>query len=460
MTASRLLPITLLALSACTGEPRAKATPPLQPLIYTELPNLTPEAASVRERRLMRSLLEGASSQGSSWGRLKRRTLPATRDAESLGRSLFDALVSRDEALWEHAFVDPEHYSKMVHVRLEEARRFVDELLGKVQPTWNLLEIEHASQSPEGGLRSLLTYQGLELGQGRTVQGKLAKKHERVEQHWGNVLRVGWRDVVFEIHVPKILRITNQDGSTTLSVASALRVDPKLQTFIAAGLHLKPELLRSREYPYPMAVGNFWRYRRTQPNKIVASDPLLDPVTQTPDTSEVLLEVLSVERYESMRLIKLRREYNDQELTKQERHWLLTPRRVYACRRECVRKISDWSWLLTHLQTQTPLFQWPLEPGDAWGPDHIPRRRRGAVQRFKVAQSTANLEIQGGVFPNVFTLQSERGVRRTDPFLVRPHVTVDFVVGRGVVRRTLTGKTPSGEAQTVVEELLESRIMP
>src|SRR5690606_40048204 len=43
---------------------------PLQPLIYTEFPNLTPEAAAVRERRLMRQLTEGAGG-GGQWGDLE-----------------------------------------------------------------------------------------------------------------------------------------------------------------------------------------------------------------------------------------------------------------------------------------------------------------------------------------------------------------------------------------------------
>ena len=127
----------------CSSEPKlaentSVSRTPLQPLIYTELPDLTAAAAAVRERRLLRELLHG-TEKGKEWGRLQsRENLPAPTNEQELGELLAQALIERDEARWDHAFVSPASYAGMVRVDLEDARKFVDELQGSSMPTWRM----------------------------------------------------------------------------------------------------------------------------------------------------------------------------------------------------------------------------------------------------------------------------------------------------------------------------------
>ena len=77
----------------CSSEPKlaentSVSRTPLQPLIYTELPDLTAAAAAVRERRLLRELLHG-TEKGKEWGRLQsRENLPAPTNEQELGELL------------------------------------------------------------------------------------------------------------------------------------------------------------------------------------------------------------------------------------------------------------------------------------------------------------------------------------------------------------------------------------
>lgn len=462
-----------LALAGCGEEASSDEAPveavrPLKPLVYTELPDLTPRAAAVRERRLMRELLHGAE-EGDTWGRLRRReNLPAPRDAEALGRLLYEALMQRDEARWDHAFVSPSSYAGMVHVDLERARKFVDELQGKSMSTWELFDIEHASEAPEGGLTSVFTFEGLELGQGRTVTGKLSRGDDPIEQHWGSVLKLGLRgtDVIFEVRVPKILRVADArklpTGEPLLALAAPVDASRQLEMFIAAGIHLKAELLRSQEYPYPLSVGNFWRYRRyikgTKPVE-PSSMALLEPEERAPfDADEVLLEIVSIERYGSVRLVKYRLSYNDQDVTTLERHWLTTSRGIYACHRACVRHIDDLSWLLEHLQHDTPLYQFPLRSGQAWGQAGSPRPYdKGTV---RVHLEVEDVTVPAGLYIGAQVMEARGGAVMPDPFLRSERSERIFARGKGVLRREVTGINPRGEEVTVIEELVESRIMP
>lgn len=478
-----------LVSSACQDDDGAgdvtdnvRADQPLRPLIYTELPDLTPRAAAVRERRLMRELLFGSTDQsGKQWGHLKApENLPPLIDEVSFGKALTRALLSHDEALWDHIFVSPSSYAAMVHVRPKDANTFVDELQAKSSQVWELFAIEHASEAPEGGLSSLFEFHSMTLGQGRTLSGKLARrKDDVVAQYWGNVLKVGLRDsdVVFEIRVPKILRVLDQekapDGQYTLAMAAPLKASSQLQMFTAAGMHLKPELLRIQEYPFPLAVGNFWRYRRfrhdQKPSKkesMNAMDAALvldeeQEVDRGP--GETLLEVLSVQRYQGWRLVKYRVSYDDQELTMKESHWLVSPRAIYHCSRNCVRHVEDLNWLLGYMQRMTPLYLFPIKMGKAWSDardseqDSTKELKNAAVS---VASLTQNIEVPSGKFNGVYVVDIKGKGLVSDPFFHVDHVKQSFVRGQGVIRQEYKGKSFQGEPRWIIEELVESRIMP
>lgn len=476
--------LALLALlGACSEAPATKTQAaqdrsdwPLQPLIYTELPNLTEQAAAVRERRLTRELVEGVERRESAEGQ-ETRAMPIPSNAQALGKALYDALISGDEALWEHCFVSPASYAHMVHIRLPEAAKFVDERLGQSQRAWRLFHIEHASEAPEGGLGQLFEFDSLELGQGRFANGKPVKD-EPAEQHWNNILKLRLKgsEVVFELHIPKILRVVDRRKSPTgvpiLSIASEVKPAAELETFIEAGLHLKPELLRSQEYPYPLAVGNFWRYRRLPAERAEATaspadpskpapdpleqglDPSLDDLNARVEVSEVLLEVLAIELYQSARLVKLRRSFNDAQLTKQDLHWLMTPKRIYYCDNACVRHVEDTKRLLNYLQRETPLFEFPLRPGKTWG-------KESKKPRFQVSPQPQDIEVPAGIFIGTLELVGQQQeTSQVDPFIQTQQQRQAYAPGKGVIRRTIKGVSRDGSRVELREELVESRIMP
>lgn len=494
--ASRLLMVTLLCgvllpLHACSdsdaatnaSSSAARVDQPLRPLIYTELPDLTPRAAAIRERRLMRELLLGASADDqhdASWGRLQTPTnfQPLT-SANVLGEAMTRALFTQDEALWDHVFVSPSSYAGMVHVKPEAAHTFVDELLGKSAQAWDLFHIEHASEAPEGGLSALFEFRSMTLGQGRTLSGKIVRREDDVvAQHWGNVLTIGLRGstVEFELRVPKILRVVDHEkspsGEPILAVAAPIEASSLLQMFIAAGMHLKPELLRSQEYPFPLAVGNFWRYRRYRhdqsPEKAAPLDSmdaallLDDEQVAERGPGESLLEILAVERYNGVRLVQYRISYDDQEFSMKEAHWLVSPRTIYHCSRACVRHVEDLNWLLNYMQRSSPVYMFPIRIGKAWnraqdGEEGLDTIKDAAV---RVQAATPDIEVPAGKFHRAYVLEILRDEILSDPFFTVQHAQRAFVQGQGVVRQELRGVNAQGEPRKIIEELVEARIMP
>ncbi len=457
--------------------PEVTTAQPLRPLIYTEMPDLTPRAAAVRERRLVRELMVGADAEDARWGALRApRDLPAVHDAEALGRALTKALFERDEALWDHVFVSPSSYSGMVHVKPEDAHRFVDELQGESAEVWDLFFIEHISEAPEGGLGALFEFRSMTLGQGRTLRGKLAKKKsDVVSQYWGNVLTIGLRDsaVTFELRVPKVLRVVDRDKSSdaqpVLSIAAPIKASRQLQMFIAAGMHLKPELLRSQEYPFPLAVGNFWRYRRFRHDQEPQKEETLDAMDAAlliddeqeaeRGAGETLLEILSVERYGAVRLVEYRVSYDDQELSSKQAHWLITPRAIYPCYRACVKHIEQIDQLLDYMHRVTPIYQFPITRGNTWTKAQKAKGDEVATQ-VSVARKTEDVEVPAGKFNRAHIIELRGDLVVSDPFFTVTHARRSFVPGQGVVRQELKGKTLGGEKRWIIEELVEARIMP
>ena len=455
------------ALSACVSEAEETSpASPLQPLVYTEVPNLTPAAARVRERRLMRQLVERAPRADASAA--PNKPLPAARDAQTLGRLIFDAVLKQDDALWNHVFVSPKSYSRMVHVKPKVARKVIDEMMGDSQPTWDLFAVKHLSEMPEGGLQNVFEFKGLTLGQGRMSSGQRAREGERAQQYWGNVLKLGLRgsDVVFELRISKILSVVDrakeQSGRPILAIASKVTAAQSLRVFVAAGLHLKAQLMRAQDYPYPLAVGNFWRYKRYDKGQDIKSTGMMDSALNAPieqllpagqeqlafDASETLVEVLSVKRFGSMRLIKMRKSYNDQKLTSRDYYWLMTPRRIYACSRACVRKVDDLSWMLGYMQRQSPLLEFPMRPGHQWG----------KKQKMVVGEQTRTIETPAGTFLSTYQISGLHLDK--DPQLTAKEVTQSMAVGKGIVEISRAGVTWSGESKEIIESLIEQRIMP
>lgn len=437
---------------------------PLQPLVYTEDPDHTPKAAAVREGRLMRRLLEGASGDGADWGTLEAKPhagLPKLNSAENLGRVLFEALVGQDDRRWDYLFVRPGDYAGLVQVKLEKAREFVDRQQGDAREARRRFHIEKASEAPKEGLESIFEFRALELGEGRTAGGSIAGEEDIVAQHWDNILRFGLKegDVEFRLRIPKILRIhppgQGMSKGGRLGVASDIHIGPRLGVYLDAGMHLKPELLRSFEYPVPLKVGNFWRYaRRLDGAKPERPSPIDRPKTESKlRATHVTMRVESVDRYGTRRLVHLRFVYNDADLTRSSERWLVTPRQVFRCPRPCRRHIQDLSWLLSYLKRQTPLFEFPILRGKSWG--------GGAADSeptFRVSETWQNLEVPAGSFFGTFSIDGLGPLQDRVPFHSISEMNRFFAPSKGIVRREY--QFGEGGKHTVVESLVDYRIMP
>ena len=449
---------------------------PLRPLVYTEDPEHTAQAAAARERRLMRQLLEGSNTEGSSWGNLQSNAgkgLPQLDSADHLGEVAFRALVGRDDRSWDYIFVTPRDYAALVRLELEKARRFVDNQQADARSARQYFEIAKPSEAPRGGLTSVFTFESLELGKGRTLGGSVADDDEVVAQHWNNVLRLGLADgeTTFELRIRKILRIQlpggpDQKKRTRLGIASDIAIGRRLRVYLEAGMHLKPELLRSSVYPFPLEVGNYWRYRRRPADGHQKADsetdapsapdgPRADGEPAGMEASEVTQRVTSVDRYNTRRLVSLQFAYNDANLTQRREHWLVTPRRIFACPRPCRRHIDDLEWLLSYLGRQTPLFEFPLERGSGWGEPVYPSRQQEA---FGVDPKWRSIEVPAGSFYGTLVLRGIGPLTDRVPFHGVQRMTRLFAPGKGVVRRRYR-RSWSPEAETIVESLIDYRLM-
>lgn len=447
---------------------------PLQPLVYTEDPDQTPSAAAARERRLLRRLRHGARTDG-HWGDMSDSSSSESFDelasADALGRALFEAIVEGDADRWDYVFVAPRDYASLVEVDLKRARRFVDRQQAAARPVRRAFHIERASERPKGGLASLFEYESFELGSPRTIRGDQVDEGAPA-QYWNNVLRFSLTesDVQFRIDVPKVLRFDvpeRRDGAEDaeaaenadpkqeayrLGVASTLEIGRKLHVFLDAGFHLKPELLDAAEYPFPLQVGNFWRYRRRTAEAPSRSSSSSELTVETPlEATEVTVSVEGVDRYRTRRLVHLRARYNDADLTLDRAYWLLSPRRIYICPRPCRRQVDDLDWLLRFLARQTPIFVFPLERGRTWG---------GSEDRtFEVVSDWTDAEVPAGSFFGSTLVEGTGPLGDDVPFGSIDRLQRVFSPGNGIVERRYR-TILDGEQRRVVETLSDYRIMP
>lgn len=493
----------------CEGDPPAPtpaASHPLRPLIYTEQPELSNQAAEVREHRLMRELREGSLSGEGRDDEGKSAQESAARaafyDADAMGRALLKALVERDPRLWEQVFITPENYAALVRVDLEQARQFVDNIQGESMAVWRQFAPARPSEAADGGLGGLLEFVALELGEGRTLEGSLAKDDEPVAQYWGNklLLRLRGTDVQFELNMRKILRVQHPqkpEEGPHLAAAAPVQMSRALDIFLQAGLHLKPELLEAREYPYPLAVGNFWRYERSEhrsaergrggePEEGVAEDENIAQQSSLVDAykeqlgqeadeapeeleaelrqsklaaTETLLEVTSVDRYGSMRLVTLRRTYNDAALSSHNQYFLLLPRRIYHCSAFCRRHIEDLGKLLVYMDTEVPIYQFPLTLNASWGKGG---RARGAdaaesAEVFKVGPKWRDVRTPAGAYSNTVLIRGRGPLEAVSKYYRGRGQTRFFAHGHGEVQRILEERVGTDSVK-VVEKLVEARI--
>lgn len=443
---------------------------PLQPLIYTEDPELTPEGASVREARLKRQLLEGSAD--GPWGRLGQLDavdLPGLHEPEALGVAITDAMLERDERLWEHVFLSDQTYARLVGVDDREAAEFVDNTIGDSLQAWKRFERTRASQLPEGGLDGQLQFEEIELGAAHEIDGRrLAERQlddvRRDVQFWDNrvVLNHVDTDVRLQLRIPRIFRIyerdDNEDGdSVRYQVGSEIELDSKFQTFLDVGLHLQPQLLRAEEYSFPLGIGTFWRYQRFPADQAPDDDPLEIGLDQRRDVNagELIIEVREVSKYGPIHLVELLHSYNDHHHTRVREWWVATPRRIYLCNSRCRDDIGDVERLLDYFDRRRPLMKFPVEPGDRWESAST----TGSASPPVVDEQWHRVETPAGSFSGSFRIRDERPSSANNRYLQDVVSQWYFAPGRGMVRREIEPGPQAEENVPVVEELVEYRLM-
>jgi len=424
----------------------------------------------------MRELLAGADAGG--WGRMRSESAESASlptSPKQLGRTLYRGLVEGSDTDWESAFVAPKHYASLVEVSLERARKFADDKQGAAEAARESFAVDHPSEAPANGLSSIFALEQLKLGEGRDLEGDVAGENEPVVQYWDNRLELSLKgdDVVFEVRIPKIVRIPGRDEpeappgeALQLGVASTLRIGPRLRVFLETGMHLKPELLRTSDYPIPLSVGNFWRYARTPAERVESGDtsasektadssPPTDPQPPEPgplEATSVTVKVRAVDRYGTRRLVELRWMFNDADLTRTTEHWLVTPRDIFLCPRPCRRRVDDLGWLLGFLRRQTPIFRFPLGRGRSWG-----AASGGGDPTFSIEESWRNLDLPAGSFFGVFEIRGTGPLDSRVPFRAIGSLRRSVAPGTGVVRRRY--RTASGAPPVVDEVLADYRLM-
>lgn len=439
---------------------------PLQPLIYTEDPELTPEGAAVREQRLQRQLLEGAAD--GDWGRLEvadREGMPDSSGPRALGEAVTDALLQRDEQLWEHVFVTDDHYAELTGVDPERAADFVDNAIGESMDLWELFDHSRDPDVPERGLDARIEFRNLELGTPRNIDGAAIDDPDEAVEFTDNRLRLADRetDVSFELPIPRIFQtvsaneIGEADSETQLHVGAGIEVGDRLRVYLKSGLHLEPQLLRPEEYPFPLGIGTFWRYERVRADADVdaGSDGQLDRRLEDDvevGAEELIIEVREISRYGSHHLVEFLHSYRDRHHTRINEWWVTTPRRIYRCDERCRDNIEDIEWLLDYFADRSPVLEFPLRLGAS-----IPSDSPEAP--VIVDDQWHDVDTAAGTFTGSYRLE-EPDVRRPDHRYLRDVDLVRyFAPGRGMVQRRIEPGEAAEDQGPVVEQLVEYRIM-
>ncbi len=462
--------LCLLVASGCAGDclrpPSSddnSRDPPLQPLVYTETADASPQAAAVRERRLLRQLRTGAEQSG-DWGGLERSTrdLPTLKTPEALGRALGRALLQRDDVLWSHLFVPASGYAKLVDLDEQAATQFVDKQRAVADDTWRAFDIETPSKLPPDGLTGAFELGELDLGAPRTLDGGRASNDQRPIQYWNNRLQLTHpaTDLQFSLKIAKIIRIPralSTSGQPRFGVAGKIELGRPLDIFLSAGLHFDADLLSGADYPFPLNVGTFWKYRRTERTAVDADNTdTSQSETDAPDASkgeDILVEVVKVDRFNSWRVVHLRALRLDRKGGRRDTRWLLTPRQIYHCDAGCRRAADNPDRLLQYIDRATPLFTFPMGPGDAWSASDRQER-----PKIKAGDSFQTIESPAGLFSGSIRLTgSASGISWSvdgSPDRVRRW----FAPRMGVVQREFEF-TSGNTTRRITDKLTEFRLM-
>ncbi len=428
--------IGMLCGIACDSPPPPE--PPLRPLLYTEAASRAEGNLEGMEEWTDPSVDPVAwptesTTQSASAYSLATDELPRTPEAAML--ALLDALLSqRSDRLRELCF-DTAGYRAAAHASESAAERDVAELNEGMSALMKAFEPGPASQSRRGGLQELLEPGQLIVGRGRNINGSATREGETPVMHWGNELSILLRNtnVEFVLRFPRLL--LDQDG--IWRPASVPTVDGRFHAWRGLGMDLKPQMLSDEHAPFPLSVGNYWHYRYQR-----ASDATLSPADSRRTTTDGYRdEVTEIEDYSAYRVVRFRRLFDDPNRPSQTFAWLMTPKRLYSCSRDCQRNASNTQWIISYAGSQIPMFVFPLSLASGWGVGGFDSEDNV----WRSAQDRTEINVPAGIFATSFELsRSVAGGRQL----------VYFVPGIGVVlRRNNVG------LRTEDEELIDYRIM-
>lgn len=426
------LTLACLSLLGCQPEGPSSATP-LRPLLYTEAPESEagalpgfeawsdPDFDPVAWPSPFRSQ---ASSVYGSYALLE----PTSPDRVML--DVYFALVTGDaDRLSRHLFTAEELVES---ARMSE--RVAEEAAAEIEAATRALLAAFVDGVPselrEDGVAGLLEPGQLEVGRGRRIDGTAIANEDPAVMHWGNELGVLVRgaELSFSLRFPSLLQAS--DG--TWRLRRAPQIDERFATWRGAGFDLKPEMMEPGHAPFPLDVGNYWHYRTRE---IGVEAGARGTVRGHRD------EVVSIDEGLGYRVARLRRTFDRPGTPSESWALLQTPRRLYPCDRECVRKRGEASWILDYAHRSTPWLVLPLEPGARWGRGGRPTQEGGQ----RVAIEVEPVSVPSGTFDDAVAITRSTSRGRQVRMMVGG---VGFVLHR-----------TESATETFVDELTEFRIL-
>ena len=434
----RILLVAFILMSIVACRPLLPPeNPPLRPLLHTEAPRGTDRAIEGFEEWQDPNVDPTAWPSEFQTSVVPRgeTTIPGPAlTPESLILDVYAALTTGDTRRLESHLFDVDGLAVSSHMNRDTATRTAEEIRDATHDTFGVFTFGSASDAQPGGLAAQLQAGQLVVGRGRNVDGSRSSDDEVPIMHWGSELTFSLRgtEIEFVLRFPNLLK----DEHGVWRLRAAPTVDARFRTYRNLGLDLKPDLMDVQHAPIPLGVGNYWHYRTRQPS-VLAEDQY--GVLTRDGYRDAVTEVLDHEAY---RVVRLRRMFDDPSRQNERFSYLLTPRRLYTCNRECLRRASNFEWMLTYAAQRTPILVFPLEMGEGWAVGGEP----GRDNEFRVDPERHAVEVPAGNFADAFEISRSTTRGRQSAF---------FVPGIGfVMRRT------ASTLETTLEELVAFRILP
>ena len=422
---TRLRSLAVLAALLATGcDQPTRGTPPLRPMLHTEVEDPQTVAppgweewtdASVDPHRYPGT--DGAVLAVEDDDAFELTT------PEGLIYSTYNALTKGETARIHALALDEDglvSFARVPSNRSEERAEALQEALASLARGFFP---ESSTDARPDGLASLIQPALLTLGPPRNVDGAIVPSLAEADMVSGSTLRVHilGTSIDFEIQFPRLIK--DSDGRWWLSEAP--RVSNTWSDFRRPGLDLKPELLLSQHAAFPFDVGNYWHYEvkvLSAGNAANADDVQPTRALGYRDT------VADIYNGSSWLVATIRRTFADPARTPQTRYLLVTTRHIYPCTLECYRRRSNLTFLLGYMSRTTPFLIQPATRTQSWreGGRVTSGARAGRERATRVAElQPSEIVVPAGAFAQNVLLRAADG--GTGPSFV-------FVNGVGIVR--------------------------